>query len=322
MGSRKYERIGITRDDLGQRTMLSHVVLALLLQIATTSLVLALSSSTSSPKYLFYNIYLGGQDRLNDIAQWVRSGNYNVAAFSELNGFEENTWSDFCVHSLNMSHSIFLKTKHGYHMGIASSMRMEPLLLRADKPFHHGIIYAWIPDLKHAILVAHLSPTSAYTRLLEMREVTSVIKAANHPTLVVGDMNTLSPRDKVAAETLDVLRSTQRLREKFLVDDASAVDYRPMSHALNSGLIDLGEGSNDKSVPTRLEVDKMHAAPMRLDFALATPSFLNLRKENGLLRARTLSDKTTNILSDHLPLCISSAVQETELASSTARDDL
>ena len=118
-------------------------------------------SSKSSPKYLFYNIYLGGQNRIERIAHWVRSGGYTVAAFSELNGFTENTWSNFCVESLGLPFSLFLKTRHGYHMGLASSKPIEPLILSANKPFHHGIIYAWVPDLDHAVLVTHLSPTSS-----------------------------------------------------------------------------------------------------------------------------------------------------------------
>ena len=92
------------------------------------------------------------------------------------------------------------------------------------------------------------------------------------------------------------------MRQKFLVDDLSAPDFAPMQMILSS-LIDLGDPS-DWSVPSSLKVDMMHAAKMRLDFALATSSFMGLSDDHARLQAHAVHDTTTMNLSDHLPLVV------------------
>ena len=77
----------------------------------------------------------------------------------------------------------------------------------------------------------------------------------------------------------------------------SEVDYAPMA-ALLEGLSDVGT-PNDYSVPTALGHDVMHAAPMRLDFALASSS---LMWRYASLQAAMVKNDNTSSLSDHYPL--------------------
>lgn len=266
----------------------------------------------SLPKYLFFNVFHGGRayggapDRVDAIARWVRQDEgFAVAAFSELNGFDESTWGAFCRNSLGLNHTIFLHTQHGYHLGIASEFPLEKVYASTKAPWHHGMIYVWVEALGHGVIVTHLSPMSSSARLLEAQALTAIIRKDRRPVLVLGDFNTLSPVDTLEKSTIATLQSTSRLREKFLVDDGTAPDFSTMKHILRT-LVDLGDPT-DISVPTDLKVDQMHAAPMRLDFALATPSFASLSGVYSQMYARTVNDATTVRLSDHLPLVVQSS---------------
>jgi endonuclease/exonuclease/phosphatase family metal-dependent hydrolase len=263
-------------------------------------------------RYLFFNLFHGGRahgaapDRSAAIARWVRRGGFSVAAFSELNGFDETTWGAFCRKRLGLEHAIFLRTRHGYHMGLASAFPLELLFASTEAPWHHGILYAWVEALGHAVAVTHLSPVSSSARALEAKALTAAVIAEDRPVLVMGDMNTLSPADILTEATMVALQTTARLCNKFLLDDCGGLpDYAPMREILTT-LVDLGDPS-DWSVPTDLKVDQMHAAPVRLDFALATPSFLALGGEFARMRARCVKDNVTVHLSDHLPLVITSS---------------
>ena len=158
-----------------------------------------------------------------------------------------------------------------------------------------------IEALGHAVVVTHLSPASSSARTHEASALVAAVLADGRPALVLGDMNTLSPADPISEATMTALQSTPRLRQSF-ADDLSAPDFAPMQMILSS-LIDLGDPS-DWSVPSSLKVDMMHAAKMRLDFALATSSFMGLSDDHARLQAHAVHDTTTMNLSDHLPLVV------------------
>ena len=90
----------------------------------------------------------------------------------------------------------------------------------------------------------------------------------------MGDLNTLAACDQpIPSATMDILASKPFLRRKFLTANGKP-DFRPMETLLEGGhLIDMGQG-RDHTVPTAMNEDYMHAAPMRLDYFLANEKFI------------------------------------------------
>ena len=193
-----------------------------------------------------------------------------------------------------------------------------------------------IRDRRHnlALLLTHLSPHDAAHRALEAAAVArraAALDAAGVPVLVLGDLNTLSPLDAPAHARAGLaarLAASPALARKFLAP-GGAIDYAPMAALLAAGLVDLahpappaaatapaaegggGGGGGDGeaaaavcaaepgvTVPTLGGADAMHAAPMRLDYALASPRAAALAAGP----ARAVGGAETGRLSDHLPV--------------------
>ena len=103
---------------------------------------------------------------------------------------------------------------------------------------------------------------------------------------------------------------------------AAIIDYAPMRALLDGGLVDTGYMSSKRaaaaaargtgvaadaeaglllqnhSVPTLINEDVMHAAPLRLDYALANAPLV----ERCLLTTTITRDADTETMSDHYPL--------------------
>ena len=255
-------------------------------------------------KAIFYNIYLGGRDKLDEIANFIQTGNYSFAAFSELNHFTENSFQKWSSSKLGLQHTSFLETPHGFHLGIASRYKLHHIKHDTSPPFHHGYILTWIEVLKCCVLVTHLSPFTASRRLEEAKRIVNIfseLKEDNRRLLLVGDLNTLSSSDSISNHGIRILAKDPKLKKKFLNDedkDGLSIDFRPM-HTLLENLVDIGK-TNDYSVPTAIIEDKMHAMEMRLDYCLASKPFLEVY--NGKACAETIKSIETRELSDHYPL--------------------
>ena len=102
---------------------------------------------------------------------------------------------------------------------------------------------------------------------------------------------------------------------------ALAIDYQPMRVLLDGGFVDaghatsvaawrdaaaagelppVGAGVHNHSVPTRINVDAMHAAEMRLDYAMVSAPLV----EACVVRSWLARDEETERLSDHYPLLV------------------
>ena len=252
---------------------------------------------------------------------------------------------------------IMLQTNRGFDIGFAarlpeknsnaSSLRVpSPGHLTQTEGFHHGLLHCELrtgitqsSERTIHVLVTHLSPHSSKARRKEATAICNAVNSlryAGHPdTIVLGDFNTLSPHDKILLDSnsglpvLDLFRQKTKLREKFLFVDtatqAFVIDYSVME-ILHSCLVDLvafdkrnNNTSHQTTVPTDIVEDKMHAAPLRLDYILATPSLVaQLRtniadfKNSGAVRdleekyppftVETLRTAESRVMSDHFPV--------------------
>jgi endonuclease/exonuclease/phosphatase family metal-dependent hydrolase len=255
-------------------------------------------------KGIFNNIYWGGKNKLDQIAKFIQTGNHPFAVFSELNHFTENSFQKWSSSELGLPYTNFLETPHGFHLGIASRYKLQQIKHDTSYPFHHGYILTWIEVLECCVLVTHLSPFAASSRLEEAKSIVHILlqlKEDKRRLLLVGDLNTLSSSDSISNYAIQILAKDPKLKKKFSNDedeDGLSIDFRPMN-TLTENLVDIGK-KDDHSVPTAIIEDKMHAMEMRLDYCLASKPFLETY--TGMVCAETIKSIETRQLSDHYPL--------------------
>ena len=243
-------------------------------------------------RFMFFNILHGGEDRLDRIVNYVRDSQLDFLGLSELNHFSDRKLQQFGA-SVGMPHTYFLYAKSGYHLGVVSKHPFDMISKETEELWHHGHIYVYLKALKVSIFVTHLSPHKSTVRRWEASKILETWQREMAPLLVLGDLNTLSPLYAAEHATLrSLFLSDPRLSKKFL-DAEQNIDYVPMRMLLTE-LHDAGLGTSGYTVPTDLTDDSMHAARMRLDYALSS--------EKNRYIART--DDAQRTLSDHFPLVV------------------
>ena len=176
------------------------------------------------------------------------------------------------------AHSLLLKTDgaHRFNLGLMATTPLERHPSTTVSPFFHGVLCARLPAWRHGAghgaphaCVTHLTPHSPAKRLSEAKALRRLLPAG--PTLLLGDLNALSLRDAAAhrATRLRDRLAASGSWQKFSVGDE--LDYAPLQAlTADDALRDLHSGGTP-TVPTRRGGDPRHAAPMRLDYAHATP---------------------------------------------------
>ena len=203
------------------------------------------------------------------------------------------------------SHTLLLRNDraHRFNLALLSSAPLTRSASAAAKPFFHGVLCAHSAALALHVCVTHLTPHSPTKRNDEARELLRIIGELQPPapTIVLGDLNALSPRD-AAAHAAGELRTALRAVdgfEKFAAADGS-LDYSTLSLLAGAGapLRDV-HAILAPTVPTQRGGDPRHAAPMRLDYALADAALVARCPQTA---ARTLDDAEVGALSDHFPV--------------------
>ena len=163
------------------------------------------------------------------------------------------------------------------------------------------------PDPSLHIIITHLDPHSAENRFEEAHHVDR--QSREHDRLILmGDMNALSSFDQSHYEEenlLGLLKRDPKLADKFLFlkegANESEIDYRVMDKFYEEGrLQDLDAQLRDdfgQTVPSASNDDKLHAAPMRLDYILATSDMAA-----SCRAARIDVTEATERISDHYPV--------------------
>ena len=302
-------------------------------QHGNTSLCVQRRSTSRRRRLLHWNILDGGADRLPGIKRFLRSGEYDVVTFNELNGFDATSLAAL-GQAVGLVHTHLL-SKSRYHMGILSRHPLTGLAHERGHEFAHGVLCAHV--LNVALCVTHLNPHDVHRRAIEARLIVRhhampAIRAGT-PFVLVGDLNTLSSLDRPdhdAAALPSTIRKgpfRKALGKKFLSHSGATVDYTPMQVLLDAPLTDLGAGSG-YTVPTSINADRMHFAKLRLDYCLASHALLAAkadtatpagcedgiatshplpledvrRKQRTSASAHVVRSAATNTLSDHFPL--------------------
>jgi exodeoxyribonuclease-3 len=267
-------------------------------------------------KIVVYNIFQGGIDtsnpscdahpssRLNGIAAFLRSLNPTVTILTELNNFDSLRFSNF-ANQWNHPHTAFLTAPTGFHLGVSSSFPLIELA-QMKHDMHHGALLVQVnfdDQTKIGLVATHLNPYSATARTIEAKIITDQLKKQDlKDWIIAGDLNSLSEHDAAYYEPPTKFTATRKLKDKFLTPDSNSIDYTTINHFIQQGYIDTLRESDQfrSSVPTKLEVDPMHALQMRLDYILATKELTE-----KLVNANILDNETTAFLSDHYPVMAS-----------------
>lgn len=271
-------------------------------------------------KVIAYNIFEGGINpsknvsqedrfkRLDAIAAFLRTCNPTVVILTELNHFDRSRFSKF-ANEWNHPHTAFLPARTGFHLGISSSYPLTELTqLKID--MHHGALLVQInfdEQTKIGIVATHLNPSSPAKRTSEAKLITNKINEYNlKHWIIAGDLNSLSERDDTYYRPPSKFTTTDKLKAKFLTPDSQSIDYTTINHFIGEGFIDtLGECAPFRSsVPTKLDVDPMHALQMRLDYILATKELMG-----KVIDADVLNNEMTVFLSDHYPVTTSFRIE-------------
>ncbi|KAJ3175290.1 hypothetical protein HDU87_006372 [Geranomyces variabilis] len=260
-----------------------------------------------------FNIFHGGldeftipstaptSDRVARISAYLQAAKPDVVVLTEL-----NNWTPAHLSALasKLSHdfsTLMETTNTPFRIGLTS--RFEILTVEHVRSgFHHGAVVAKLDvsgssaNFKELVVVGtHLTPFLPSARVEEARQLARLLPRGL-PAVITGDMNALSAHDS-GSYASDMF--TGALGRKFL-DPTGEVDFSAVEALEACGLVDLGKGGSfDYSVPTRLEVDAMHGAKMRLDYAFATAELA--------AKANVVRNSETDWLSDHYPLQITLA---------------
>ncbi|CAF1126724.1 unnamed protein product [Adineta ricciae] len=260
-------------------------------------------------KVVAYNIFEGGIDRcgsnrLNAIAAYLKSQNSTVVILTELNHFDSLQFSNFAK-QWSHSYSVFLKASTGFHLGISSSFPLIELT-QIKHEMHHGALLVHVNldnQTKIGLVGTHLNPHSANARTMEAKLIADQLEKQDLKDWIIGgDLNSLSEFDSVYYQQIQKFTATDKLKAKFLTSDGNSIDYTTIQHFIQQGYIDTLQKSStfQSSVPTKLDIDPMHALSMRLDYILATKSLTD-----KLTEANVLKNEQTEFLSDHYPVMAS-----------------
>jgi len=280
-----------------------------------------------------YNIHEGGHGTEELFAKFF-GPRCDVAVVNEANG-----WRKTGVVEVAARYGFALEllaTPTSYDIGVLAKRSAVTMARGAETSagrqsashLHHGVLHCELSPVSGEamvhLLATHLTPHSTARRREEARRLAAMVRrlessdgesTRHRAVILAGDMNTLSPLDKEDhAHLLPVLLPNQRLRAKFLVpghtESQGEIDYMPMRILLND-LVDVAVAHDKRrkphpTVPTALHVDKLHAAPMRLDYILfndAAAAHL-LSPTGDILEVNALRDAYTDSASDHYPLVV------------------
>jgi len=219
---------------------------------------------------------------------------------NELNGWHVGDGLGEFGRHWGWPYSAIAKVEHSdYPVGILSRQPIDGVQM-TGRPFHHALLQATIGELQ--VWVTHLSPLHARQRVVECRWIADRARAITGPLVIAGDLNTLSRIDTQAHLRLGTaasLQTSDKLRRKFLTPGGD-IDYEPIDILLACGLSDVcATDQFQATVPTPLNLDMAHAAPMRLDYAMGNAAFMQ-----GQPRGCVAGGEAVQLLSDHYPVLV------------------
>jgi len=251
-------------------------------------------------RVLTYNLLAGQADdaaRLGEATLLLRAAQPDVLALNEATALTQGDGAPLRA----------LEAALGMHatLGVARSGYHVALLVRAAIPEHVEVIDSGVTHVALAatlrwgshqlqVVAAHLDPFSPVKRLQEVELLLTHLDA-HRPSLLMGDLNAISPRDAATARPETWV---ERYRARHL-DEAGALDVRALELLERRHLVDVHAALHAQTLPTRptTRYATGDRPSQRLDYIFAS---------SELARTATtcvpFEHPNANTASDHLPL--------------------
>lgn len=247
-------------------------------------------------KVLFFNLLKGipELEREERCIAFLRKQNIDICGLAELNGWEDGNRLSIFARRAGFNYSVLGKSRQSnYHVGLLAKYPLKPRVVTAN--LRNAILHADIslPKRKVSLVILHLHPKGEDERLQEWQAIRPEV--GREGTLLLGDFNALSPMDQYP---LNLLSDFQ---EKGLTKFGTTFLRRELiQQIINDGFVDtLGVFSQRMipTIPTPLNVDQDHCAPLRLDYIFCSRDI-----QQFLLSASVIRTTETDFLSDHYPV--------------------
>tara|TARA_Y100000310_G_scaffold327596_1_gene394204 strand:- start:3638 stop:4396 length:759 start_codon:yes stop_codon:yes gene_type:complete len=244
-------------------------------------------------KTIYLNVLEGckNEERLDLILKFISDNNPDILALSELNGWENNKLQEFLAKT-NFKHHIFHRSKTGFHLGLFSKekiIKSETI----NENMWHGFIKAEFEEFE--MVLTHSDPFTEEKRLNEIEEILKILNL-NKKIILLGDLNSLSPKDEYDEEKLLKILKEKNIK-KF---GQNKLKKDVQTKLLDAGLIDAVREFSDEfeyTVPTEYNKDEFHFEKLRLDYIYISKSLRPFLKNAKIIR-----NEETNQLSDHFPI--------------------
>src|SRR5690625_542813 len=249
-------------------------------------------------KLLQFNILDGcpSKARYEKFKAWMAKKDYDVIGLNELNDWDANKLQTHAK-EWGYDHSVVFEMETSpYYVGFLSKTPIE-IIRKDEENFYHGLLH--VKTKGTHFLIAHLTPFESSYREKETKQIAEFVQAIKEPTVVMGDMNTLSPLDDAhyQREKLAERLAKGKILSKQLLKNGE-INYQPMNTLLEAGLYDIGfTGEFTSTFPTPLEHDLTKAVIRRIDYILANAEFM---KRHPI--ATVIKDSEVEAISDHYPI--------------------
>jgi len=254
-----------------------------------------------------YNIWYGfseAPERKKLWMTWMNEQSPDVVSLQELNGYTDQKLAED-ARAYGHEYSALLK-EEGFPTGITSRYPIEDIQ-RIRKGFHHGLLRVRIEGIYFYVI--HLHPSNWESRKAEIHQILEDIEGLppDSKIILAGDFNTFSPLDSVyyAHGRLEPFFNARDSMYKEKNLNSGQLDYTVIQEIMDYGFLDLEARMRvsshhfSGSFPTLIEKEGEHGDQRRLDYIFASKNLV--KKVN---RAHIISNDTTKILSDHLPVVV------------------
>lgn len=250
-------------------------------------------------KLLQYNVLEGcrTEERYTQLCQFLKTNNYDVIGFNELNDWTEDEFS-MEMEKVGYPYTSLLEMESSpFHIGIAAKYPIENIYSTEDDPFHHGMLHVKIEDTH--FIITHLTPFESEIRERETEKLGQYVAKIDEPLVVMGDLNSLSPRDRMYYEQENAIEKI--MGNKFLIRQhirENRINYQPIQNLLEAGLYDTNTAQTiDYSMPTKINPNYEQAAHVRIDYVLVNKHIKEHNPTSKIIRNDQLA-----MISDHYPI--------------------
>jgi exodeoxyribonuclease-3 len=245
-----------------------------------------------------YNIFDGGEGRMDLITAAVVQESPDVLVINEANNFLANDGKLAKQFSKDTKLPFYeiAPTEWGYDVAVFSKLpfkkthvlmpnRRAAVSVQIDSPM--GLL---------SIIGAHLNPESEDVRLPEIKTIVDDQKMFEN-RIIMGDLNALSRMDDYRPEIIS--RFNEKQMTKFTRNGKSR--FEVVDELIKAGYHDAAypEHNKETTVPTPSNKDIAHT-DLRLDYIFLSESLLS-----HVIDYKVVKNETTDKGSDHYPVLIS-----------------